>query len=74
VHASYVVRQSQCVLWVKNCLCISNSVHKECVCLSLYIEAVAGRAGQFGLCGTYAAVVAVDIVTNTVTNIVEKIG
>jgi hypothetical protein len=43
------------------------------VCLSI-IGAVAGRAGQVGLCGTYAAVVAVDIVTNTVTNIVEKIG
>jgi hypothetical protein len=35
--------------------------------------AVAGTAGQVGLRGTYAAVVAVDMVTNTVTNIVDKI-
>ena len=36
--------------------------------VSIYIGAVAGRAGQVSLRGTYAAVVAVDIVTN----IVEK--
>jgi hypothetical protein len=42
--------------------------------MSFYIGAVAGRAGQVGLRGTYAAVVAVDTVTNTVTNIVEEIG
>jgi hypothetical protein len=52
---------------------VSNCVHKECVCLSLYIGAVAGRAGQVCLRGTYAAVVAVDTVTNIVTNMVGKI-
>jgi hypothetical protein len=60
-------------LWVKNSLCVTNCLHAECVCLSLYIWAVAGTAGQVGLLGTYAAVVAVDTVTNTVTNIVDKI-
>jgi hypothetical protein len=54
-------------------VCMTICVPKEFVCLSLYIGAVAGRVGQVGLCGTYAAVVAVDTVTNTVTNIVDKI-
>jgi hypothetical protein len=40
--------------------------------MSLYIGAVAGGAGQVGLRGTYAAVVAVDTVMNTVTNIVTN--
>jgi hypothetical protein len=44
------------------------------MCLSFYIGAVAGPAGKVGFCGTYAAVVAVDTVTSTVTNVVDKIG
>jgi hypothetical protein len=44
------------------------STEKNVVCL--YIGFVAGRAGQVGLRGMYAAVVTVDTVTNTVTNIV----
>jgi hypothetical protein len=35
------------------------------VSLSLYIGAFAGLAGYVGLCGTYAAVLAVDTVTAT---------
>ena len=42
--------------------------------MNLYIRAIAGRASQANICDTYAAVVVVDIVTNTVTNTVKNKG
>jgi hypothetical protein len=40
--------------------------------MNLYIGVVAGGASQANLRDTYAAVVAVDTVTNTVTNAVKN--
>jgi hypothetical protein len=42
--------------------------------MNLYIEAVASEASQANLRDTYAAVVAVDTVTNAMTNIVTNIA
>jgi hypothetical protein len=60
---------------------MSLSAQESCLCpaeIHLYIGAITRGAGHVGLCGTYAAVVAVDTVTNIMTNIVtnamKKIG
>jgi hypothetical protein len=40
--------------------------------MNIYIRTIAGGASQADIRDTYAAVVAVDTVTNTVTNIVTN--
>jgi hypothetical protein len=47
---------------------MSLSAQESCLCpaeIHLYIGAITRGAGHVGLCGTYAAVVAVDTVTNS---------
>ena len=70
-----LMKRIDCKLSTKSisvCLTVSPQERAE---MNQYIETVVSKAsqvGQFGLCGTYAAVVAVDTVTNTVTNIVTN--
>jgi hypothetical protein len=58
----------------KEFIVCSLTTYLKNVSICLYIGAIASPAGWVGLHGMYAAIIAVDTMTNTVTNIVDKIG